>query len=144
VLVSDRIEVPHEALADWIALIAAAIVYLIFAVAVLLGARAFVRRTRMPLLGSVVAGVVIAAGLAGYFAVFVAVDGATYGSAVNSALGRKPAGEDHELTRLSRERARGILGIDPVDARRLGFYCFPIVAVGFAVAIVHRRAREAS
>jgi hypothetical protein len=144
VLVSDLIEVPHEALADWTALIAAAIVYLIFAIAVLLAVRAFVQRTQMALLGTILAGVVIAAGLAGYFAVFVAVDGATYGRAVNSALRRNPASEDHELTRLSRERARGILGIDPMDARRLGFYCFPIVAIGFAVAIVHRRARDAS
>ena len=139
-LVSDLIEVPHEALADWTALIAAAIVYLIFAFAVLLGAHAFIRRTQMPILGSFMAGLIIAAGMAGYFAVFVAVDSVAYARAVNSALGRNPPGEDRELTRLSRERARSVLGIYPMDARRIAFYCFPIVAAGFAVAIVRRRA----
>jgi hypothetical protein len=141
VLVSDLIEVPHEALADWTALIAAAIVYLIFAIAVLLSVRAFIARTGMPLLGSLAGGLVMAAGLAGYFAIFVAVDSATYGHAVNSALGRNPAGEDHELTRLSRERARSILGIDPMDARRIAFYGLPLAAVVVAVAVARWRSK---
>ena len=133
-LISDLIEIPHEKLADWIALIGAAIAYLIFAVVVFYGLRVFVTRTRMQLLGNLIAGMVLAAGLLGYFEVFVVLDGVTFGRAVTHALGQTPAGHnDALLKRLSEERARTIRGpYGPIDLRRIGFYLLPVIAAAVA------------
>src|SRR6266567_3770668 len=104
-LVSDLLEVPHEKLADWIALIGSSVAYLIFAIAMFFGLRVFIARTRMKLLGNLLAAFVLVAGLVGYFAVFVALDRATFSRAVVDALGQTPAANnDALLTRLSDER----------------------------------------
>ena len=139
-LVSDVFEVPYEQLADWTALVGAAIAYLIFAVAVFYGWRVFVTRTRMMLLGSLIAAMILVAGLVGYFEVFVAIDAVTFGRALTSALGQTPAAHnDALLTRLSNERARSIRGpYGPIDLRRIGFYFLPIVAAALAAMIARR------
>jgi hypothetical protein len=142
-LVSDLIEIPHEQLADWIALIGAAIAYLIFAIVVFYGLRIFVTRTRMRTLGNLMAALVLVAGLVGYFEVFVALDTVTFGKAVSSALGQTPAaGNDALLTRMSRERARSIRGpYGPVELRRIGFYLLPIIAAAVAAMTVRAKTK---
>ena len=140
-LVSDLIEVPYEKVADWIALIGAAIAYLIFAIVVFYGLRIFVTRTRMRTLGNLMAVLVLVAGLVGYFEVFVALDTVTFGKAVASALGQTPAASnDALLTRLSKARARGIRGpYGPIELRRIGFYLLPIIAAAVATMFVRRK-----
>ena|SRR6266496_1542447 len=140
-LVSDLIEIPHEKLADWIALIGAAIAYLIFAIIVFYGLRIFVSRTRMKTLGSLMAALVLVAGLIGYFEVFVALDRVTFGHAVAAALGQTPAGSNNAVVkRLSEERARSIRGpYGPIELRRIGFYLLPVIAA--AVAAMSVRAK---
>ena len=140
-LVSDLIEIPYDHLADWIALIGAAIVYLLFAIVVFYGLRIFVTRTRMKVLGNLIAALVLAVGLVGYFEVFVALDTVTYRKAVTSALGQTPAASnDALLTRLSAERARSIREpFGMIDLRRIGFYLLPVVGVALAGMLVTAR-----
>ncbi|HEY8181163.1 MAG TPA: hypothetical protein VII32_02905 [Thermoanaerobaculia bacterium] len=140
-LVSDLIEIPHEKLADWIALIGAAIVYLVFAIIVFYGLHIFVSRTRMKILGNLFAALVLAAGLIGYFELFVALDAVTFGRAVTSALSQTPARSNDALfKRLSEERARSIRGpFGPIDLRRIGFYLLPVVAAGVAAMTVRTK-----
>ena len=140
-LVSDLIEIPHEELADWIALIGAAIAYLIFAVVVFYGLRIFVTRTRMKALGNLMAALVLAAGLLGYFELFVALDAVTFGRAVTSALSQTPAGGNDALfKRLGEERARSIRGpFGPIDLRRIGFYLLPVIAAAVAAMTVRTK-----
>jgi hypothetical protein len=140
-LVSDLIVIPHEKLADWIALIGAAIAYLIFAVVVFYGLRIFVSRTRMKILGNLIAALVLAVGLVGYFEFFVGLDSMTFGRAVTSALAQTPAGHnDALLKRLSEERARSIREpFGPLDLRRIGFYLLPVIAVMLAAMLVTAR-----
>jgi hypothetical protein len=142
-LVSDLIEIPYEKLADWIALIGAAIAYLIFAIVVFHGLRLFVLRTRMKVLGNLIAALVLVVGLVGYFEVFVALDRATFSRAVVAAFGRTPAGRnDALLQRLTDERARSIIQPGaPLELRRIGFYLLPVVAV--MLAAIFARARRA-
>ena len=140
-LVSDLIEIPHEKLADWIALIGSAVAYLIFAMAIFYGLRIFVTRTRMRTLGDLMAALVLVAGLVGYFEVFVALDAVTFGKAVASALGQTPAASnDALLTRLSKERARSVRGpYGPIELRRIGFYLLPIIAAAAAAMTVRAK-----
>jgi hypothetical protein len=142
-LVSDLIEIPYEKLADWIALIGAAIAYLIFAIAVFSGLRIFVTRTRMRLLANLIAALVLVVGLVGYFEVFVALDRATFSRAVVAAFGQTPAGRnDPLLQRMTDERARSINQPGaPIELRRIGFYLLPVVAV--MLAAMFARARRA-
>jgi hypothetical protein len=140
-LVSDLFEIPHEKLADWIALIGSAIAYLILAIVVFYGLRIFVTRTRMRLLGNLIAALVLVAGLIAYFEVFVALDKVTFRQAVVSALAQTPAGRnDALLDRLTEERARSVReGYGPIELRRISFYLLPIVAVVLAAMIVTPR-----
>ncbi len=140
-LVSDLIEIPHEKLADWIALIGAAIAYLIFAIVVFYGLRIFVTRTRMRTVGNLTAALVLVAGLVGYFEVFVALDAMTFGTAVASALGQTSAASNDALvTRLSKERARRIRGpYGPIDLRIIGFYLLPVIAAAVAAMVVRTK-----
>jgi hypothetical protein len=140
-LVSDLIVIPYEKLADWVALIGAAIAYLIFAIVVLYGLRVFVTRTRMKVLGNLIAALVLAVGLLGYFEVFVALDSMTFGRAVTSALAQTPAGRNNALLkRLSEERARSIRGpFGPIDLRIISFYLLPVIAVMLAAMTVRAR-----
>jgi hypothetical protein len=139
-LVSDLIEIPHEKLADWIALIGSAVAYLFFAMVVFYGLRIFVTRTRMRALGNLMAALVLVAGLVGYFEVFVALDTVTFGKAVSSALGQTPGARNPPLlTRLSKERARSVRGpYGPIELRRIGFYLLPAIAVAGAAIITAR------
>jgi hypothetical protein len=137
-LVSDVFEVPHEKLADWTAPIGSAVAYLIFAMVVFYGLRIFFTRTRMRLLGNLIAAMVLVAGLVGYFEVFVALDGATFSRAVAAVLPR--AGGEAQLARLSNERARSIRDAGgAIESRRVGFYLLPVVAVAFAAMLVRAR-----
>ena len=142
-LVSDLIEIPHEKLADWIALIGSCIAYLIFAFAIFFGLRVFIAKTRMKFVGNLLAALVLVAGLLGYFAVFVALDTATFSRAVLDAFRHTPASHnDALLTRLSNERARSIIEpYGPIELRRIGFYVLPVVAAALA-AITAPRARR--
>src|SRR6266705_1340127 len=108
-LVSELFEIPHEKLADWIALIGSGVVYLIFAIVVFYGLRIFVARTGARLLGNLMAALVLVAGVMGYFEVFVALDRITFRQAVVSALGQtSAASNDALLDRLTEERARSV------------------------------------
>jgi hypothetical protein len=140
-LVSDVFEVPYEKLADWIAIIGGVIAYLIFAIAVFYGLRIFVTRTRMRLLGNLIAALVLVAGLVGYFEVFVAIDTVTFRRAVVAALGQTPAAHNSALlTRMSNERARSVIEPGgPIELRRIGFYLLPVVAAGLAAMIVRAK-----
>lgn len=140
-LVSDLIEIPYDELADWIALAGAAVAYLIFAIAVFYAMRIFTTRTRMQVVASLIAAVVLVVGLIGYFETFVAIDTATFGKAVTSALGQTPAAHnDALLKRLSSERARSIRGPSgPIDLRRIGFYLLPVIGVALAGMIVRTK-----
>jgi hypothetical protein len=142
-LVSDLFEVPYEKLADWIAIIGSAVAYLIFAVVVFYGLRIFVTRSRMRLLGNLIAALVLVAGLVGYFEVFVALDTVTFGKAVAKALGKTPAaGNDALLMRLSKERARSIIEAGgPIELRRIGFYLLPVIAAAGAAMIVRAKTK---
>jgi hypothetical protein len=133
-LVSDVFEIPHEKLADWIALTGSALVYLILAVAVFGGLRLFVRKTGMRVVGDVVAALILVAGLAGYYETFVALDTVTFSHAVDAVLPH--TGGDAQRKRLSSDRARGIREDGPADARRVGFYVLPVVSVAFGALIV--------
>lgn len=134
-LVSDLLEVPHEKLADWIALVGSAIAYLIFAIVIFYGLRIFVTRTRMRLLGNLIAALILVVGLVGYFAVFVALDTATFSRAVVAVLPH--VGSDEQLERLSKERARSLIEAGgPIELRRVGFYVLPVIAALTAAMIV--------
>ncbi len=137
-LVSDLLEVPHEKLADWIALVGSAIAYLIFAIAIFIGLRMFVTRTGMRLVGNLVAALLLVVGLIGYFAVFVALDTATFSRAVVAVLPH--VGSDEQLERLSKERARSILQpYGPIELRRIGFYLLPVIAAAIAAMTVRAK-----
>ncbi len=134
-LVSDLLEVPHEKLADWIALVGSAIAYLIFAIAIFIGLRMLVTRTRMRLLGNLIAALILVVGLVGYFEVFVALDAATFSRAVVAVLPH--VGSDEQLERLSKERARSLIEAGgPIELRRVGFYVLPVIAALTAAMIV--------
>ena len=136
-LVSDLIEIPHDKLADWIALIGAAIAYLFFALAIFYA----YRRVRMRLLGGVIAALLLIVALVGYFEIFVAIDRVTFGHAVTSAFAGTPAGgNDALMDRLAGERARSIRGPGgPIDLRRIAFYLLPVLAAAVAAMIVRPR-----
>ncbi|HEX9492003.1 MAG TPA: hypothetical protein VGA33_01960 [Thermoanaerobaculia bacterium] len=134
-LVSDLIEIPHAALADWVALIGSAIVYLMWATIVFFGSRVFVKRTGMRALSNLLAALLLVAGLVGYYEVFVMLDRATFAQAVRAALPGVRRG-DTELTRLSNNRARTILAEEgPIVPRRIAFFLLPVAAAAIAVAI---------
>ena len=140
-LVSDLMEIPHEKLADWIALIASFVAYLVFAMVVFYGLRMFISRTGMRLVGNLIAALVLVVGLVGYFEVFVALDRATFSRAVVAALGQTLAGRnDSLLQRLADERARSIIEPGgPIELRRIGFYLLPVVAAALAPMTVRAK-----
>jgi len=134
-LVSDLIEIPHAALADWVALIGSAVIYLMWAVAVFLASRAFVKRTGMRALSNLLAALMLVAGLTGYYEMFVILDRATFAQAVRAALPVIRRG-DTELTRLGNNRAHTILAEEgPIVPRRIAFFLLPVAAAAIAVAI---------
>jgi hypothetical protein len=135
-LVSDVIEIPYEKLADWVALIGSAVAFLIWATVVFAGFQLFVRRTRMRVLGTLLAASMLVVGLVGYFVVFVALDSATFSHAVDASFLGPPRTQQlaADLARLTRDRARTIR-IGPMEARRIGFYVLPAVAAVVASVV---------
>jgi hypothetical protein len=142
ILINDYYEIPHVRLADWIAMIGSAVAYLIFAIVVFGGLRFFVRRTRMRLLGNVIAVLFLVAGLVGYWVVFVTLDSATYTRAFKAAeVAHRPVpDEEARLKWWANERARSIFLQRPwIKPSRTGFDVLPVVAVALAAMLVRAK-----
>jgi hypothetical protein len=142
-LVSDAIVVPHEVLADSLALVGSAVAYWVWVSVVFAGVSSLIAQTRMIVVARVVGSLLILFGLVGYFRLFVEFDSVAYAYVVTSAVGPPVTSQmERSLAELCHERARSILPRDGrlyiADARLVAFCVLPLLAIGGAAAAVRR------
>lgn len=138
-LSSDELTIPYERLADWAALVVAAVAYVGWSAASLFGFRLFVHRTRMRVLGTTIAALVLIAGLAVYALVFLSAHRVAFQAAVNAVFPEPlDAGSRTLLLALVSERGRSFITTPWITGLRgIAFYALPFI--DFAAVLLARR-----